>query len=301
MTRILVSLMLFLATTLAFAPDRALAAYPCPGGPGPGETQVGVGGGSHGVAAVPMCESSGAGGAAPTYSAPSYTYGSIAWHADASDVWMEGGYDGSEIADKAALDACNRAMGGGCTSIGEWRNSKMMILRDRSGTLWTAWNDGKKGHKEPLAECSAKQLLPCEVLGTFSSGKGRHKPKGNTLRKLYAAAAWVQGTEGFDERLYIASGHRTAEQAMATATEACKQTTKRACEVLAVAGNGVIQAYKMGDHDYTATAETSVKRAQQAAKANCQKRQQPCSLQIGYDSRKSGQFVHDFRQGDKPS
>ena len=39
----------------------ALANYPCPGGPGPGEQQIGVGGGSHGIAAVPLCVETGGG------------------------------------------------------------------------------------------------------------------------------------------------------------------------------------------------------------------------------------------------
>lgn len=49
-------------------PTAMAQAYPCPGGPGAGEQQIGVGGGTHGVAAVPMCVSSGgghAGGDAP--------------------------------------------------------------------------------------------------------------------------------------------------------------------------------------------------------------------------------------------
>lgn len=37
----------------------ALASYPCPAGPGPGEQQIGVGGGSHGIAAVPLCVETG--------------------------------------------------------------------------------------------------------------------------------------------------------------------------------------------------------------------------------------------------
>jgi hypothetical protein len=52
-------------------PRAAAQAYPCPGGPGAGEQQVGMGGGSHGVAAVPMCVSAGGGhaggGAPPAY------------------------------------------------------------------------------------------------------------------------------------------------------------------------------------------------------------------------------------------
>ncbi len=38
-------------------------AFPCPQGPGPGQQQVGTSGGTHGVAAVPMCVDAGSGGA----------------------------------------------------------------------------------------------------------------------------------------------------------------------------------------------------------------------------------------------
>lgn len=47
-------------------------AFPCPQGPGPGQQQVGTSGGTHGVAAVPMCVDVGAGdaGQAARYSGP---------------------------------------------------------------------------------------------------------------------------------------------------------------------------------------------------------------------------------------
>ena len=51
---------LLLAALGLIAPP-ALANYPCPGGPGPGEQQIGVGGGTHGVAAVPLCVATGGG------------------------------------------------------------------------------------------------------------------------------------------------------------------------------------------------------------------------------------------------
>lgn len=295
MTRLLSLFGVFAAFALAiFAlPQPAAAAFPCPGGPGPGEVQVGVSGGSHGIAAVPVCESTGGGGGG---GAPAVynLYASIAWHQDASDVWMEGNYDGPVTAERTALDACNRDMGGGCASIGEWHNSSMMIIRDRSGILWSAWNgDGGVQAKRTLAECSAKQLLPCEVLGKFSSGKSRHMPK-PAARKLYGAGAWVEGTEGYDSRLYIASGQRDMATAQRLALDACNKATRQTCALLAFTGNGFIQAYRLGDGEQSATAETSAKRAADAAKVNCKKRAQACTLQRVYDSRTPGEFVHDF-------
>lgn len=275
-------------------PQPAAAAYPCPNGPGPGEVQVGVSGGSHGVAAVPMCESTGSGnsgGGGGVY----YIYGAIAWHPDADDVWMVGGFDAPYIAEREAMAACNNAMGGGCTSIGEWHNSSMAILRDRSGGLWNAWTGGGgAARKRLLAECSAKQLLPCEGLATFSSGKRRYAPNLATARKLYAVGAWVEGTEGFDSRLYIASGQRDRATAERLALDACTKATKQRCAMLALVGNGFIQTYRLGTDDQSATFETSAKRAAQAAKLNCKKRKQPCTLQRVYDSRIAGEFVHDF-------
>jgi hypothetical protein len=64
--------LVFVAVGLVAQP--ALANYPCPAGPGPGEQQIGVGGGSHGIAAVPLCvqtdvkaEAGGAAGAGGGY------------------------------------------------------------------------------------------------------------------------------------------------------------------------------------------------------------------------------------------
>ena len=115
-----------------------------------------------------------------------------------------------------------------------------------------------------------------------------------TARKLYAFAAWVAGTEGFDSRLYIASGQRDAATAERLALDACTKATRQRCELLAFAGNGFIQTYRLGVDDHSATAETSAKRAAQAAQLNCKKRKQACTLQRVYDSRTPGEFVHDF-------
>ena len=51
----------FVFAALGFIAQPAWANYPCPGGPGPGEQQIGVGGGSHGIAAVPLCVATGGG------------------------------------------------------------------------------------------------------------------------------------------------------------------------------------------------------------------------------------------------
>ena len=114
-------------------------------------------------------------------------------------------------------------------------------------------------------------------------------------QKSYAAGAWVDGTDGFDGRLYIASGHSDAATAERRALAACAAATKRPCVILAQVGNGVIQPYRLGDdNEQSATVETSARRAAQAAQVNCERQRQRCELQRSYDSRVAGDFVHEF-------
>lgn len=275
------------------APSAVQAAYPCPGGPGPGEVQVGVSGGTHGVAAVPICDRAGGGApqAPPTYS---YVYGAIAAHPDAADVWMAGGYSQSYGAEREAMAMCAAAMGDGCISFGEWHNSSFAIIRDARNYIRGAWNgQGGAMRKRVLKECAAEQLLPCEVVGSFSSSKRRHQPSPATYRKSYIAAAWVFG-EGYDNRLYISSGQNRYADAERQAIDACARATGRKCQIAAMTANGVIQPFRLGDGSTSVASELSAKRAAQAMKADCKKRKTTCTAQRPYDSRTAGQFVHDF-------
>lgn len=266
-------------------------AYPCPG-PGPGEHQVGNTQSGPGVASVPLCMRDEY--AAPQ-AAPASRYAAIAWHADAADIWVDGNYDGPGTAVRGALAMCNQVMGGGCTSTGEWSNSSMAIIRDKSGDFSNGWaGGGGAGRAKALADCSARQLLPCEVFATIRSGTNRRSPDAS-VRKLYAASAWVDGTVGEDHKLYVASGYRSLETATAAAIKACSKATSRPCKMNAQTGNGFIQAYLLNGGDESATSENTAKRAQDAARANCKKQKNPaCELQVLFDSREPGQFVHNF-------
>jgi len=221
-------------------------------------------------------------------------YAAIAWHPDAADIWVDGNYTGPNAAERGALEMCNQVMGGGCTSTGEWSNSAMLVIRDRRGSFYNAWaGDGNSERRRVLAECSAKQLLPCEVFATIRSNTSRRSPSASA-RKFYAASAWIDG-EGYDHKLYVASGFRTADAASAAAVKACSDATSRPCKTYMWTGNGFIQAYRLNRTDDSATVETTAKRAQEAVRLNCKKlKSATCELQALFDSRKPGLFVHDF-------
>jgi hypothetical protein len=142
----------------------------------------------------------------------------------------------------------------------------------------------------------ARQLLPCEVFATVRSSASKKEPD-DAARKLYAAAAAVKDRDGYDGKLYVVSGFKSASGVSAAAVKVCTNFAKHPCETRALSGNGFIQAYRLNDNDDRATPETSAKRAAQAAQLDCKQQRATCKLQALFDSRKPGLFVHDFVTG----
>lgn len=296
--------MLVIALAWCFWPAAAEAQhYPC-NGPGPGERLIGMAPGGPGVAPTPLCERVDGGGAPAQPAAPNNSYAALVWHPDAADVWVDGNYVGSNNPGEInAMAACTEVMGDGCSSIGGWWNSSMTIIRDKEGYFYKGWaGEGGAERKQSLADCSAKQLLPCEVFATIRASTNQRFP-GAGVRKYFAASAWVKGgaADGYNAKLYVASGYRSAADATAAAIKACGDATSHPCESNTLTGNGFIQAYRLNGSDDSATAENSAKRAKEAAQANCKKhRSKTCELQALFDSRKPGLFVHDFAKAGAP-
>lgn len=163
---------LFIAALLGamaiFLPSTAPAqTYPCGAGPGPGEVQVGVTGGSHGIAPIPVCApaggdaSGGAGGAgygaAPVAEMPIDNYIAVAGHPKLSDVWATWGQYRQEAAEIVVLDACNKTMGGGCEVLLADRNVSVVTARDKQGRMHVAsGSDGRQALKAVKALCKSR-------------------------------------------------------------------------------------------------------------------------------------------------
>jgi hypothetical protein len=276
----------------------AAAQYPCPS-PGPNDQVVGevdLGGGlGKGLMCVPRNNGPAAPPAAPRIV---NQYASIAGHPDVDDVWMEGNFDGPRGAQEKALAACQRAMGSGCVSFGEWANSTTAIARDWNGFLYGGWGvNGGAAKAAALANCGREQPLPCEIVGTYGAGKQRATPDLAKARKLYGAAAWVEDKRApktASVRAWIATGHPTLAAATGAAVAACERANPGlTCAYWGVTGNGVIQTYT--DRGVpNGLPERNAKRAAEAARKLCAKEGGACILQKAYDTRRPGLAVHDF-------
>lgn len=281
----------FLTGLVGAAPADAQS---CPAG-----TTYNPGGPGGAQPCIPISDYSGGSSPAPG-SSGSESHAAIARHPDAADIWADGNYSGAyNDAEANSIEMCNRVMGGGCATGGKWWNSSMKILRNSHGDFYNMWMGGDAAQrKQAMDDCSAKQLLPCEVFATIRSSTDSRNP-GAEARKYYAASAWVVGNKssGYNNKLYVASGHRSYEAASAAAIKACSDATSRKCEINTWTGNGFIQAVRM-DRSESGIAETSAQRAKQAAQLDCkQQKSKKCDLQAVFDSRKPGLFVHDFAAG----
>ncbi|MDI9701120.1 DUF4189 domain-containing protein [Burkholderia cenocepacia] len=310
----LLSMMVIALAGFSLPTQASAQAYPCEG-PGSGERVVGMTQGGLGVAPSPLCapddSESGPSRASGRKAAehgdgwlryeaetPSNTrYTAVAWHQDAADVWVVGNLADRNDAALAAVAACNAVMGKGCELAGTWWNASVTIVRDRYGSFAMGW-DGNGGaqSRQTLADCSAHQLVPCEVFATIPLGSRRSPDV--SVRKRYAASAWATDAAGDDGKLYVASGYRKLDDATTAAVKACSDATQTACKSNALTGNGVIVAYRLNGGDSSATSETSAARARAAAQAACNKQaNKSCEIQAVFDSRRPGLFVHDFKTG----
>lgn len=301
-----------LGTMLLFGVDeRAEAAHPCTGAPneiivayvkGPGDNPN-----DPNMRSLPLCQYTDQGPANPATPAPPpriiQKHASIAWHADADQVWMAGNFDSTYGAMTKALEQCNAVMGGGCTSIGKWNNSTMAIARDWNGFLHNGWGvNASKAKQAVLEGCGRDQPLKCEIVGIYSASISGHSPDPRAVRKRYAAAAWLDDKNapkgsGNPPRAWIATGHTSMNAATDAAIAACQNANNGLrCTYWGVVGNGVIQTYT-GARGPGGLPELDSKRAVAAMKTLCASEKQKCTAQQLYSSREPGLFVHNYATG----
>jgi len=188
------SVALLSAAAFAFWPGAAAAqSFPCPNGPGPGEYQVGVMGGSHGVAATPLCASSGGDGSDAEDERPKYIEvrpskpgsSAVAYHVDTASIWVTTAYKSYADAKKQALDKCNAATGGGCYIAASFESSgdiaesgEIFIAEDAMGQLWIKENRRSYGDPytydyritDPARILCQKQSFGCSMLTSYHNG-----------------------------------------------------------------------------------------------------------------------------------
>lgn len=158
-------------------PRPAIANYPCPGGPGPGEQQIGVSGGSHGIAATPVCAQSGGGGygggeapqgpVSPPVEVDNVI--AVAGHPGHRDVWATWGQFYVSAAEKVVLDACTATMGEGCYVMVSGRNMSVAAGVDKTGITHAAYADSPRKARSALTALCKSRGRSCSLIDVFDA------------------------------------------------------------------------------------------------------------------------------------
>lgn len=157
-------------------PQPAAANYPCPGGPGPGEQQIGVSGGSHGIAATPICAQAGdggyggGGGASQGPVSPPVKVDNViavAGHPGHRDVWATWGQFYVSASEKVVLDACTATMGEGCYIMVSGRNMAVAAGTDKTGITHAAFADSPRKARNALSDLCKSRRKSCAVIDVF--------------------------------------------------------------------------------------------------------------------------------------
>jgi len=263
----------------------------CPTGPGPGERQVGMAGGGNGVAPMPVCA---ADGPPPPELQWVPNYFAAAWHKDANDAWIVSGFSNGERAERAALLACNRAMGGGCTIAARGANGAVAIAIGVEGDLYASTEATRsKAEKDVLKYC-VEQNDECVQLrwatapaGQFEVGANvgdnpsYYGPKGDPHRR-WGAIAWsdAQSPDAarFAENVWIVGGRPSREGASADAAALCRADVAAGCSSRLVAAD-VFLAITNGDGRMGGAASAgSADLARKRALDQCRKSYKKCAV-----------------------
>ncbi len=295
------------------------ASFPCPNGPGPGEREIGQEGGN----GVLLCGYTGEAQsqqqpqgpqAPPRLNFSNMAYAAVAWHPAVKDVWAiwnvrnsEGGAFGAE---KDVMDACNAAMGSGCTLSGSASDGTIGVARTQIGTVRVAFGKNpKEAQKNALANCS-KDGLRCDYEKSFTamlkveSGKpksriGRYNPalaKGGIKRGYVGAAAATssRALKPWSDKVWMSGGHANFEDANAAALAQCKNDSGAECVPVANNAQGVIVVFVDNLNETRATSDQNLAAAEKDAQAKCAALKRKCKVTVRFDVATTGTQSFDI-------
>ncbi len=304
--RLSIGLLLF-AGGLAFE-TSASAQYAC-AGPGPGRRMVGMHPGGNGIGATPLCVDDPSTAAPPPVAVEWVTsYLATAFHENASGGWMAAGQSSQALSERRALEACNEAMGGGCTLGSGGYNGAVVIARDSYGGLWSGYGASRGKAEKSIEAFCQKNDAHCEVIqwasseawtrpvgsGQWSSGEV-YGPGDNPQRRYVSVAyADVPWKHPFGTKLWIQGGFPTGEASEAAVKAACERDSHVTCKVHRTIADGVLSVIETKDIDMRISSAPTARYVDRYMKESCKRDKiKGCKAVVQYDARLTQLVVHD--------
>jgi hypothetical protein len=305
-----------LGLMLGAAPAAAQGTYICGNGPGPGERQVGMTPGGNGVASAPVCVRDG-----PSQPAPPPVqiraidnYFAAAWHPESNDAWIVAGYLDKNRAARDALNACNQAMGGGCTLATSNVNGTVVIARGVTGNLYSS-DRAKRGEAEKaVKDYCRSQNDECEVINWVSAAPGSAPvgasvsekidvfPPRSNPRRSHGAIAWVDsqklGGKPWTGDVWVVAGRPNADKAKADVLAMCQNDVGSPCIAALVASDVFIAVTERDGVSVTAASGPTPDLANRRSLDECKKVKGKCRVASTFTLSQDAMFRFDpFAQG----
>jgi hypothetical protein len=246
-------------------------------------------------------------------SLPSYI--AVAWHGNATDVWATWNQDSDEKAKKAALDACNKAMGSGCTIATVGWDASIAIARTQNEQLWYGWGETPTIAKKRVVAACEKRSPSCNVLHVFTPTR-RTQPANLTLQPQVPDQVTDRSQNYFPDRSVgrkssaarpaelnrgffaaIAVGYTTSNEAQTAAIARCEVESKETCVSFGNIDNRrypLFGLYHDSKDNVAWYNDSTAAGIEKSAVADCRDRKVTCQKIGIFDARKPGIMIQDI-------
>lgn len=232
------------------------------------------------------------------------TFMAIATHIDTSAVWISRGHWDQAPAEKRVVDACNAAMGGGCTVAAAMDSySKIVLVYDAMGMPYvqgvpTISSDisGRATKDVVLKLCNASSFGCYQSYvfpGTFLPPEYNHNsdyskdifPNFRVQRHHWVMVAQPENAAPASQgKSWIVSGKQNADAVRKEVLDRCRTDSKSPCKISAFAANGMLAHYVDAKGQSRWISASGDRMLEQRVYRACRGDQKPCRVVAQYDA-----------------
>ena len=216
-------------------------------------------------------------------------YHAVAYHPDASDIWIMGGATRRDAAERDARLLCginmllkggaNEASAEACTVAFSGLNNVSSFARGMDGDFYyasgstldqsdAAMLDKCRTHKDI---CVVFRQWVAHPTLAYAPTQESHQPEGY-FRKIYASAAWMRGQAAQSRSanaVHVVGAQPSKAAAERAALEACQQQSGQPCATARTVADTFLVLMKRSDHQVSITSSPTVEMAPGVAQAVC--------------------------------
>ena len=235
---------------------------------------------------------------------PLPTFMAIATHIDTAAVWISRGHWSQAPAERRVIDACNAAMGGGCTLAGAMDSySKIVLVYDAMGMPYiqgvptiSGDIDGRAAKDVVLKICNASSFGCYQSYvfpGAFLPASYNHNsdyskdifPNFRVKRHHWVMVAQPENAApASPHKSWLVSGKQNADAVRKEVLDRCRAESRSPCKISAFAANGMLAHYVDAKGQSRWISASGDRMLEQRIYRACRSDEKPCRVVAQYDA-----------------